>query len=89
MTRKGSRLVNISETYNAAGSRLDANAEIGAVRRQLGLPADSNRCAINSVNNGTCQVQDADEPENVNIRYTLQVLSTMRIVTITRTQELK
>lgn len=89
MTRRGDRLVIVSETYNAPGAPLDANAEISAVRNQLGLPADSNRCRANAANGGTCQVHDADRPEDVNIRYTLQILSTMRMVSIARTKELK
>ena len=89
MTRRGDRLVNISETYNAPGAPLDANAEINAVKNQLALPAETNRCRTNSANSGTCQVQDADTQEDVNIRYTLQILSTMRMVTITRTKELR
>jgi hypothetical protein len=88
MTRRGDRIVQITETFNSPGSPLDANAEIGAVKRQLGLPADSNRCRTNGAN-GSCQVQDADAPEDVNIAYTLQVLSTMRMVGITRTKELR
>jgi len=89
MTRRGDRIVQITETFNSPGSPLDANAEIGAVKQQLGLPADSNRCRTNSANNGSCKVQDADAPEDVNIQYTLQVLSTMRMVGITRTKELQ
>jgi len=89
MTRKDDRLVIISETYNAPGSPLDANAEINAVKNQLGLPAETTRCRTNGANNGSCQVQDASEPADVNIRYTLQILSTMRMASITRTKELR
>ena len=89
MTRRGDRLVNVSESYNAPGAPLDANAEINSVKNQLALPAETNRCGTNSANGGTCQVQDAEAAEDVNIHYTLQILSTMRLVTITRTKELK
>lgn len=89
MTRRGDRLINVSETYNAPGSPLDAGTEIRAIKDQLGLPADTNRCRFNGANSGSCQVQDAELPEDVNIRYTLQILSTMRIATITRTKELR
>ena len=89
LSRRGERIVQISETYNAPGSPLDADAEIGAVKAQLGLPGDSTRCQTNSANAGTCQVQDAEASESVTITYTLQVLSTMRLVGITRSKELR
>lgn len=89
MTRRGNRLVNVTETYNAPGAPLDANAEITAVKNPLVLPEETNRCRTNSTNSGTCQVQDADTSEDVNIRYTLQILTTMRMVSITRTKELR
>lgn len=89
MSRHGDRIIYISETYNAPGSPLDAKAEINAVKDQLALPAETNRCGANNANAGACQVQDATKPEDVNIRYTLQVASTMRLVSITRTKELQ
>ncbi len=89
MERRGERIVWIGETYNAPGSPLDADAEIGAVRRQLGIAADAKRCKTNDANGGTCEVQDAEDNESVNVVYTLQVLSTMRMVSITRSKELQ
>lgn len=88
MSRNNGRIVQITETWNSPGSPLDAEAEIGAVKRQLALPADSNRCRTNNANAGHCKVRDAEAPEDANIHYTLQVFSTMRMVTITRAKEL-
>lgn len=89
MTRKGDRLVMIGETYNAPGNPIDAEAAISAVKRQLAIPADSIRCKATSATSGACQIQDAELPEDVNIRHSLQIISTMRIATLTRTKELR
>lgn len=58
-------------------------------KNQLALPAATNRCQLNSASSGTCQVQDAVTQEDENIRYTLQILTTMRMASITRTKELR
>ena len=89
MERRGDRLVHIAETFNRPGGPIDATAEIGAVRDRLGIPADAKKCQISSAHSGTCEVRDAADAENVNAVFTLQVISTMRMVHATRTKELK
>lgn len=87
-SRRGERIVGISETFNSPGKPIDAQAAIEAVRRQLNIPADSKNCKTTATHSGLCEVQDSDDPGQATILFKLQILSIMRLITIHRPKEL-
>ncbi|MEJ2156973.1 MAG: hypothetical protein P8X96_16680 [Desulfobacteraceae bacterium] len=87
-SRQGDRIVAISETFNSPGKPIDAKAAIEAVREQLSIPEDSNKCKTTASHSGLCEVRDSDNPGKTTISFKLQILSVMRLVTISRPKEL-
>ncbi len=87
-SRRGERIITISETFNSPGKPIDAIAAIDSVRKQLGIPEDSKKCKTTAAHLGLCEVQDADDSGQVTILFKLQILSTMRLYTISRPKEL-
>ena len=88
-TRRGDRIISISETYNAPGSPIDAVAAIQALRDQLTIPADEPLCRTAGDHVGVCEVRDAELGSEANILYTLQIGTVMRLVSISRSNELR
>jgi len=88
MSRRGERLISLTETFNSPGNPIDADAAINGVRQQLGIPADAPRCKTHNAHNGSCQVVDAEQNTEVTIRFTLQIMTTMRMVAVSRPREL-
>lgn len=86
--RAGERIVHIAETFNAPGSPIDAEGAIGDLQKHFGITADEPKCKTTSPHAGLCQVQDAMDNPEVNLVYTMQILTTMRMVHATRTREL-
>lgn len=86
-TRRGERILTISETYNSPGKPIDAQSAIDAVRKQLNISEDSQKCKT-TAHSGLCEISDSEEPDQVNTSYKLQILSTMRLITISRPKEL-
>lgn len=87
-SRRGDRIITISETFNSPGKPIDAQAAIEAVRQQLSIRADSNKCKTTATYLGLCEVQDSDDPRETTILFKLQILSVMRLITISRPKEL-
>jgi len=86
--RAGERIVNISETFNAPGSPIDAESAIRDLQKHFGFKADEPKCKTVRPHTGVCQVQDAADTPDVNLAFTIQILTTMRMVHATRTREL-
>jgi hypothetical protein len=87
-SRRGERIVAISETFNSPGKPIDAQAAIETVREQLSIQEDSNKCRSTATHSGLCEVQDSDDPGQTTISFKLQILSVMRLITISRPKEL-
>ncbi len=87
-SRRGMRIYYISETFNSPGNPIDAVTAIDKLREQLGIPADSEKCKTVTAHSGLCEVEDAKDPNEITIFFKLQILSTMRIFTISRPKEL-
>ena len=87
-SRRGVRIYYISETFNSPGNPIDAETAIGKLREQLDIPAESEKCKTVNAHSGLCEVEDAKDPNDITILFKLQILSTMRIVTITRPKEI-
>jgi hypothetical protein len=87
-SRRGERIVTISETFNSPGKPIDAQAAIEAVREQLSIQEDSKNCRVTATYSGLCEVQDSDDPGQTAISFKLQILSVMRLITISRPKEL-
>lgn len=88
LSRRGDRILMISETYNAPGNPIDAIAEIDAVRAQLNIPASDPLCRTAGDHTGVCEVRDAELGSEANILFTLQIGTIMRLVSISRHKEL-
>lgn len=86
--RRGDRIVSISETYNAPGNPIDAQAAISDLRRRLNIPADNPRCTTSGAHAGYCELQDAEEADQITTLFKLQIMTVMRIVTTSRPKEL-
>ena len=86
-TRRGELIITISETFNAPGKPIDAKSAIDAVRTQLDIPEDSKKCKT-TAHSGLCEVRDSQDPNEITTSYKLQILSTMRLMTISRPKEL-
>ncbi|MGD2015477.1 MAG: hypothetical protein PVI94_17510 [Desulfobacterales bacterium] len=87
-SRRGERIITISETFHSPGNPIDAQAAIKSVREQLSIQEDSNKCRATATHSGLCEVQDSDDPGQATILYKLQILSVMRLMTISRPKEL-
>jgi len=87
-SRRGERIISISETFNAPGSPIDAIAAIGDVRSQLNIPADNPMCRTAGEHVGVCEVRDAELGSEANVAFTLQIGTVMRLVSISRSKEL-
>ena len=88
LSRNGERIIQISETYSQPGRPLDAEQEIGDAIRHFGIESDAPRCRAANPHNGVCSVQDAAEQEDVDLVYSLQVMSIMRMHQVIRNKEL-
>jgi len=88
LSRNGERIIQISETYSQPGRPLDAESEIGNARRHFGVASDAPSCEAANPHNGICSVQDAEEAEDVDLVYGLQVMSIMRLHHAMRNKEL-
>ena len=86
-SRRGDRIVSINESFNAPGKQLDAEAEIGAVRRHLGLAEDTPQCQAPRPNSGSCSVQDAEDNIDAETSYFLQIMPGMRMAGAARVKE--
>lgn len=87
-SRRGERIIAISETFYSPGKPIDAQAAIETVREQLSIQTDSKKCRVTAARTGLCEVQDSDDPGQTTISFKLQILSVMRLVTISRPKEL-
>lgn len=78
VSRSGEQIIRISETFNAPGMQLDAEAEIGAVKRHFGFTDETRQCAAPRPNSGTCSARDAENGTDAKTTYFIQVLPGMR-----------
>ncbi len=87
-SRRGERIITITETFNSPGKPIDAITAIDSVREQLGIPEDSKKCKTMAAHSGLCEVRDADDSDQTTVLFKLQILSTMRLYAISRPKEL-
>ena len=88
LSRHGERIIQISETYSQPGQPLDAENEIGNARRHFRVSGDTPKCKAANPHNGNCRIPDAENAQDVNLVYGLQVVSIMRSQYATRKKEI-
>ena len=85
--RADGRLAMITETLNRRG--IDAVAEIGNVQSHFGIAADEPDCKLNNAGTaGSCQVRDHADGASATTLFTMSVLSTMILRSVSRPKEL-
>lgn len=85
LARSGDVLISIGETWNRPqGERFDAKAEVGRVQSHLNIGADEVQCRAPGGNSGSCQVQDAEDGNDVDLRFTMTALPTMIMRSVSR-----
>ena len=82
--REAGRITQISETFNAPGSPIDAVAEIDALKRFFAVHEEARRCRSTAAHTAYCKVQDSEVDADITHQLTLQILTTMRIVTLSQ-----
>lgn len=86
--RAHGRLALISESVNKPG--IDVGGEISNAQTHFGIASDETDCRLNrSGIGGSCAVRDADVPDDVTMKYTMSVQSTMILRSISRPKDLK
>lgn len=85
--RADGRLAMITQSLNRQG--IDAGAEIDAVQSHFGIAADEVDCRVNAGGTGgACQVRDAEDPPTATMIFTMTVLPTMILRSISRPKDL-
>nr|WP_156780913.1 hypothetical protein [Hyphomonas sp. Mor2] len=86
--RAHGRLALISQSLNKPG--IDVQAEINTAQSHFAVTGDEPDCRMNSAGtSGSCAARDADVPDDVTMKYTMTVLSTMIMRSISRPKDLK
>lgn len=85
--RAHGRLALISQSLNQPG--IDVIGEMNNAQAHFSVGADEPDCRMNRAGtSGACAVRDQDDPNDATMRYTMTVMSTMILRSISRPQEL-
>lgn len=86
--RAHGRLAMITQSLNKPG--IDVAGEMNTARTHFSVTGDEPDCRVNQTGtSGSCAARDAMEPVNVTMRYTMTVMPTMIMRSISRPQDLK
>jgi hypothetical protein len=86
--RAHGRLALITQSLNQPG--IDVTGEMGTAQAHFSVTGDEPDCRMNSVGtSGSCQVRDADIPDNITMKYTMTAMPTMIMRSISRPKDLK
>lgn len=83
-SRANGRLTGITETWSRPGNRFSAPRLIDEARRHFGIPEEDPGCRALGEFTGNCRVQDAEDPEQVDLVFGLEILPGMLIRYIER-----
>lgn len=85
--RAHGRLALISQSLNQPG--IDVAAEMSQAQSHFGVGADQPDCRINAAGtSGACSVRDQEAPNDATMKYTMTVMPTMILRSISRPKEL-
>lgn len=86
--RAHGRLAMITQSLNKPG--IDVGREMNTAQSHFSITGDEPDCRINSVGtSGSCATRDAIEPVDVTMRYTMTVMPTMIMRSISRPRDLR
>lgn len=77
LSRKNGRLTHMTEMWNRPRNKFRAPLLISDARGHFGIAADDPKCVANGEFAGNCRVQDAENPNDVDLVYGLQILPGM------------